>query len=60
MEIENAQALIREMPYATGVAIANELAKTSLKDTYRHVFITCALIPLAVLSILLLLLGVWV
>ncbi len=48
------------MPYATGVAIANELAKTSLKDTYRHVFITCALIPLAVLSILLLLLGVWV
>ena len=48
------------MPYATGVAIANVLAKTSLKDTYRHVFITCALIPLAVLSILLLLLGVWV
>ena len=48
------------MPYATGVAIANELAKTSLRDTYRHVFITCALIPLVVLSILLLLLGVWV
>lgn len=46
------------MPYATGVAIANELAKTSLRDTYRHIFITCALIPLAVLSIMLLLLSV--
>ncbi|MDU8689303.1 GntP family permease [Faecalibacterium wellingii] len=48
------------MPYATGVAIANELAKTSLRDTYRYVFITCAMIPLAVLGVLLLLLNVWV
>ena len=37
------------MPYATGVVVANELAYTEQSKTYKHIFMTCALIPLLVL-----------
>lgn len=40
------------MPYATGVVVANDLAKTEQSKTYKHVFVTCAIIPLIVLVIL--------
>lgn len=41
------------MPYATGVIVANDLAKTNLKKTYIHIFITCALIPIITLGCIL-------
>lgn len=41
------------MPYATGIVVANDLAKTDLKKSYIHIFITCAVIPLITLAILL-------
>ncbi len=41
------------MPYATGVVVANKLAKTDLKQTYVHIFITCAVIPLISLVMIL-------
>ena len=37
------------MPYATGVVVANDLADTEQSKTYKHVFVTCAVIPLLVL-----------
>lgn len=37
------------MPYATGVVVANDLAHTEQSKTYKHIFITCALIPLLAL-----------
>lgn len=40
------------MPYATGVVVANDLAKTEQSKTYKHVFVTCAIIPLIVLAVL--------
>ena len=40
------------MPYATGVVVANDLAKTEQSKTYKHVFVTCAIIPLIVLVVL--------
>lgn len=33
------------MPHASGIVVCNQIAKTSQKDTYKHVFITCALMP---------------
>lgn len=39
------------MPYATGVAVTNDLARTKLKDTYWHIFITCAVFPIVSLCI---------
>lgn len=33
------------MPHASGIVVCNQIAKTSQKDTYIHVFITCAIIP---------------
>lgn len=33
------------MPHASGMVVCNQVAKTSQKDTYRYVFITCALMP---------------
>ena len=42
------------MPYATGVAVANDLSKTKLSKTYLHIFITCAVIPLIALAVVLL------
>lgn len=39
------------MPYATGVVVANNLAGTAQSKTYKHVFITCAVIPLISLAI---------
>lgn len=42
------------MPYATGIIVANDLAKTDLRKTYIHIFITCAIIPLLTLGIVLL------
>jgi H+/gluconate symporter-like permease len=33
------------MPHASGIVVCNQIAKTSQKDTYKHVFITCAIIP---------------
>lgn len=33
------------MPHASGIVVCNQIAKTSQKDTYIHVFITCALMP---------------
>ena len=40
------------MPYATGIIVANNLAKTSIRKTYIHIFITCAIIPLFTLGII--------
>lgn len=40
------------MPYASGVIVANELSKTKIKDTYIHIFITCAILPLITLIIM--------
>lgn len=33
------------MPHASGIIVCNQIAKTSQKDTYKHVFITCAIMP---------------
>lgn len=33
------------MPHASGIVVCNQIAKTSQKDTYFHVFITCAILP---------------
>lgn len=33
------------MPHASGMVVCNQIAKTSQKDTYKHVFITCAIMP---------------
>lgn len=33
------------MPHASGIVVCNQIAKTSQKDTYIHVFITCAILP---------------
>lgn len=33
------------MPHASGMVVCNQIAKTSQKDTYIHVFITCAIMP---------------
>lgn len=33
------------MPHASGMVVCNQIAKTSQKDTYVHVFITCAIMP---------------
>ena len=44
------------MPYATGVVVANDLAHTEQSQTYKHIFITCALIPLLVLVLIFILL----
>ena len=32
------------MPHASGMVVCNQIAKTSQKDTYKYVFITCAII----------------
>jgi H+/gluconate symporter-like permease len=33
------------MPHASGMVVCNQIAKTSQKDTYKYVFVTCALMP---------------
>lgn len=33
------------MPHASGMVVCNQIARTSQRDTYVHVFITCALMP---------------
>lgn len=33
------------MPHASGIVVCNQIAKTSQKDTYIHVFVTCAIMP---------------
>ena len=33
------------MPHASGMVVCNQIAKTSQRDTYIHVFITCAIMP---------------
>lgn len=33
------------MPHASGMVVCNQIAKTSQKDTYKYVFITCAIMP---------------
>lgn len=33
------------MPHASGMVVCNQIAKTSQRDTYLHVFITCAFMP---------------
>lgn len=33
------------MPHASGMVVCNQIARTSQRDTYIHVFITCALMP---------------
>lgn len=33
------------MPHASGMVVCNQIARTSQKDTYKHVFITCAIMP---------------
>jgi len=42
------------MPYATGIIVTNDLAKTNIKDTYLHIFVTCAIVPLVCLTMILL------
>ncbi len=39
------------MPYATGIVVANDLAHTEQSKTYKHIFITCAAIPLLSLTL---------
>ena len=48
------------MPHASGMVVCNQIAKTSQRDTYKHVFITCAIMPFccAVLAAILGSLGV--
>lgn len=41
-----ASAGLDSMPHASGFVICNQIAKTSPRDTYRHLFVTCALMPL--------------
>lgn len=33
------------MPHASGIVVCNQIAKTSQKDTYKYVFICCAIMP---------------
>lgn len=33
------------MPHASGMVVCNQIAKTSQRDTYKYVFITCAVMP---------------
>ena len=33
------------MPHASGMVVCNQIAKTSQKDTYKYVFICCAIMP---------------
>jgi H+/gluconate symporter-like permease len=33
------------MPHASGIVVCNQIAKTEQKDTYKHVFICCAIMP---------------
>ena len=33
------------MPHSSGIIVCNQVAKTSQKDTYKHVFITCCVMP---------------
>lgn len=33
------------MPHASGMVVCNQIAKTSQHDTYKYVFITCAIMP---------------
>ena len=33
------------MPHASGMVVCNQIARTSQRDTYIHVFITCAIMP---------------
>lgn len=33
------------MPHASGMVVCNQIAKTSQKDTYKYVFVTCAIMP---------------
>lgn len=48
------------MPHASGMVVCNQIAKTSQKDTYKYVFITCAIMPFccAILAAILGTLGV--
>lgn len=34
------------MPYSSGIVLANEVGKTELKDSYKYMFVSNALIPL--------------
>lgn len=33
------------MPHASGMVVCNQIAKTSQRDTYKYVFVTCAVMP---------------
>lgn len=33
------------MPHASGIVVCNQIAKTEQRDTYKHVFICCAIMP---------------
>lgn len=33
------------MPHASGMVVCNQIARTSQRDTYKYVFITCAIMP---------------
>ncbi len=48
------------MPHASGMVVCNQIAKTSQKDTYKHVFITCAIMPFccAILACILGIIGI--
>lgn len=46
------------MPHASGIVLCNQIAKTSQKDTYIHVFITCAIMPFCC-AVLAAVLGLW-
>lgn len=44
------------LPHSTGIVVANQIANTQQKDTYKYVFATCVVLPILV-TILALILG---
>ena len=41
-----ASAGLDAMPHASGVVLANSVAKTDMKDTYKYTFVSQCLIPM--------------
>lgn len=48
------------MPHSTGTVVASSIARLDIRDTYKYIFVTCALVPLLaiVLAILLAKVGI--
>ncbi|MCD7908137.1 MAG: GntP family permease, partial [Clostridium sp.] len=41
-----ASAGLDAMPHASGVVLANDVAKTQMKDTYKYTFVSQCVIPM--------------